>query len=461
MCIMCGCATCNANESMPGLGQSAAQTDGGSEFELWTVQFSGSTRDYFMKWGHDELGRSSDEITWSMSLLGLDFDTSEYIQGQFEQAVRTAFDAWAEVANLNFREISGDADIDIVTEDENGVEALGGDTVGLASLTSIVLGNDLANDVAEITEATIYMDLEPTWSPFGGGPLNPSDAGGDLSFFGVVLHEIGHALGLEHVNNTAQIMNPSISRNSLGDGDVAGMQVLYGVRNYGTENADTISISSAIEGVLILARGGNDIVSATQGDDQIFGGLGNDQISGNGGNDLIVDTFGNNTLNGNANNDVIVGGTGNMNADGGSGADILLGGVGDDTLRGGSGNDTLRGDPGGFFYGEDTLVAGDGTDFLEGGGGADTFVFDNNDGTNFIARLNIDTDNPANTVAVDADFDSGIDQIRLNGFGYASAAEVFDHFMTVDSNAVFSDQGTTIHFVGLQISDLSENDFLI
>ncbi len=427
-------------------------------YRLSTATFDGRTQN--LKWDDDELGRASDEITWSMSLAGLDFDGMEYSISQFEQAVEAAFDAWAAVANLTFRMVTGDADIDVITATEAQEPLLAGNTVGLARY-SFSSGADRFNDVAEIFASTVYMDLEPTWSPFGGSDTNPNDADGDLSFFGVVLHEIGHALGLDHVDDTSEIMNDTISTNSLGDGDIAGIQALYGVRNYGTESSDNIDIANSSDGQLILARAGNDVVSATQGNDQIFGGLGNDQISGNGGNDLIVDTFGNNTLNGNDNNDVIVGGFGNMTADGGSGADILLGGVGDDTLRGGSGNDTLRGDPGGFFFGDDTLVAGTGTDYLEGGGGADTFEFNTGDGTNFIAELSIDTDNPANTIALAADFDSGIDQIRLNSFGYASAAEVFDHFTTVDSNAVFSDQGTAIHFVGLAITDLSENDFLI
>ncbi|MGI9394602.1 MAG: matrixin family metalloprotease, partial [Boseongicola sp.] len=49
-----------------------------------------------------------------------------------------------------------------------------------------------------------------------------------LDFFSVALHEIGHILGLGHVNDTSEIMNPFISTDVLGDGDISGVQFLYG-----------------------------------------------------------------------------------------------------------------------------------------------------------------------------------------------------------------------------------------
>ena len=52
--------------------------------------------------------------------------------------------------------------------------------------------------------------------------------GGALDFFAVALHEIGHILGLNHVNDTSEIMNPYISTDELGDGDISGVQYLYG-----------------------------------------------------------------------------------------------------------------------------------------------------------------------------------------------------------------------------------------
>ena len=44
---------------------------------------------------------------------------------------------------------------------------------------------------------------------------------------GVLLHELGHVLGLDHVTDTTQEMNPTaIDRSSYGNGDVAGLRKL-------------------------------------------------------------------------------------------------------------------------------------------------------------------------------------------------------------------------------------------
>ncbi len=425
-------------------------------YRLSTATFDGRTQN--LKWDDDELGRASDEITWSMSLAGLDFDGMEYSISQFEQAVEAAFDAWAAVANLTFRMVTGDADIDVITATEAQEPLLAGNTVGLARY-SFSSGADRFNDVAEIFASTVYMDLEPTWSPFGGSDTNPNDADGDLSFFGVVLHEIGHALGLDHVDDTSEIMNDTISTNSLGDGDIAGIQALYGVRNYGTTGVDNIDLSDGMTGVVIMALAGNDIVSASQGNDQIFGGLGDDTLSGNDGDDFIVDVFGTNTLVGGNDNDTLIGGVGQTTANGEFGNDIVIGGIGNDIIDGGAGNDILRGDPGGsFIFGNDRLTAGSGDDTLEGGGGADTFIFVRNGGDNTIGEFRISGNS---AVVTGSDYQVGIDEVDLTDFGFANFSEVQANLRTDGSNAIFEDQNTIITFIGITAGQLTTEDFLL
>jgi Ca2+-binding RTX toxin-like protein len=121
----------------------------------------------------------------------------------------------------------------------------------------------------------------------------------------------------------------------------------------GTESADVIFVrqvkgrisvdglagshaSATIKGILVDARGGNDVVallgpalaSGTQNITKpsiISAGAGNDLVVGAESIDLIVGDAGNDTLYGFGGNDAIVGGAGN---------DVLVGGAGNDRMAG-------------------------------------------------------------------------------------------------------------------------------
>ena len=107
---------------------------------------------------------------------------------------------------------------------------------------------------------------------------------------------------------------------------------------------------SPLNGEIITGTEGNNNLNGTNGADTIYGLGGRDSIRGNAGNDYI---------------------------DGGSGDDFLYGGDGDDTLFGGVGNDTLRGNFGDDFLnggaGDDSFEYSGGNDSMSGGAGNDTF----------------------------------------------------------------------------------------
>ncbi len=377
MCILCGCATCNGDNIL------SEKTDGFNQIAVNTVQ--GGTAN--IKWGNDVRGQESDEITWSLNLAGLSIVAGSNIQ-QFEDLVFDAFDTWAAIAGLNFRFVStfGGSDIDI------NVESLAGSTIGIAR-TSFFTNDFNNNGMVEIAESNISMDRDVTWRPEGNS--------GAFTFIQVMLHEIGHSLGLDHFNTSDAIMNASANDGSrdLGADDIAGIQDLYGERRW-SDNSEDVNFEFIGVGQTAFAKGGNDVLNGTALGDRFYGGAGNDDLFGQGGNDLLMDTRGDNDIFGGSGNDTIIGGGGELNAEGNSGNDTLIGGIGDDTLNGGTGNDILRGDPSGsFISGNDVLIAGAGNDVLEGGGGADTFVFDRTNGDNRIL-----------------DFEAGVDVVDLVGF---------------------------------------------
>jgi len=141
--------------------------------------------------------------------------------------------------------------------------------------------------------------------------------------------------------------------------------------------------------------------------------------------------------------------------------DILIGGIGADSLYGEAGNDVLIGDISTTLFGNDVLRGGTGNDLMSGGGGADQFLFNPADGTDTIGKVAVDYVTPSNSALIGADFQSGLDAVVLAGFGYSTPEEAFSHVTDQSGTATFSDQGTTIIFYGLSVSELSADDFVV
>ena len=121
-------------------------------------------------------------------------------------------------------------------------------------------------------------------------------------------------------------------------------------------------------------------VDALAGDDRVISGNGADVIAGGSGDDHISSGAGDDTLFGGADNDILEAGSGNDVLKGGSGHDKLYGGSGNDTLEGGVGNDTLEGGLGNDTYefkrgsGVDTIY----DNYSLGNAGNDTLIFGEN-----------------------------------------------------------------------------------
>ncbi len=140
---------------------------------------------------------------------------------------------------------------------------------------------------------------------------------------------------------------------------------------------------------------------------------------------------------------VLIGGLGNDTIDGLGGNDVLKGGVGDDTLRGGNDTDRLMGGAG-----NDRLDGGTGDDYLIGGDGNDTFVFRSGYGDDKIEDFN-----PGSGANADR-IDFVLASFPITGFNSLLIATT-----QVDGNAVIQLNNGTLTLVGVDVDDLTSNNF--
>lgn len=178
---------------------------------------------------------------------------------------------------------------------------------------------------------------------------------------------------------------------------------------------------------LLIGGDGNDIFVGANGEDRVFGGAGDDIVNGNNFDDFVF---------GDEGNDSVIGAGGNDHLFGGAGNDFVNGGNRDDTLFGGTGNDMLRG-----ARGNDTLSGGEGDDELTGSAGDDIFLFEEDDTGNDTI-----TDFRAGDLVDLSAYDTDFASLEISAMG--------------DNDALVTHAGGTITFTGLDVSDLTKDDFI-
>ncbi len=325
------------------------------------------------------------------------YGAEEYLSMSATQRdiARAALQEFAAVSGLAFVEVEGPAMINIF-----GADTLGGYS-GWASYPWVT------PTAASTSDLVLALDTGAA-EEIGPGTFE----------YQTLLHEIGHAVGLEHTHdgqytlaaasdhqsNTVMTYNNTYPpTQDLGPLDLQALQHLYGKEN----TFDGWQISAQPAGhVRVVATGGDDVIlgpyhatvlKGLKGDDSIVGQSEEDRLFGGGGNDSLTGGDGGDRLLGGGGRDLILGGT---SASGYSGTDRdrLLGGGGSDTLHGGGGHDQLQGG-----NGADALYGGYGRDEILGGRGGDVIYGDfGSEGSEGYHRDTLYGDNGADTLYGDA-----------------------------------------------------------
>ena len=357
-------------------------------------------------------------ISWGLGDFGYTWTTTGH------QVMQEAFNAWEAVIDVDFEYIG------YVDDYRKSTEVFIQPIDIMLSLhdntffnSSSIAGRGLFPNT-EFADRIVASEGNNTISypqPEGDITFNIEHPVFDMSNLGsnafhIVLHEIGHALGLKHPHDgglAGYTTYQDAGLSNLDDGfltlmsydptssiwqygwastplplDIIAAQTIYGANTtthagntthsllddgllrtvYDVSGTDTLDASNIDKGITLRLAQGNSTTVDTLSTVYIAVNTVIENAIGTFFNDTIYGEKGDNNLQGWSGNDLIFGGLGDDLIFGQDGNDELQGGLGDDNLQGGDGADLMAGQDG-----NDRLFGQNGNDQLQGGAGLDIF----------------------------------------------------------------------------------------
>lgn len=400
-------------------------TTAAAAYEI-TYQWAGTSRPA-------DLPRDEDDPNFEPFTGWTEFSETE------KAAVRAMMDHIETFANVSFVEVSGNPDPVM----NLGKVDLTGTTAGIAGYSASASG-----DMVTVYDAFAVYD----------NTIDISNGYDDL-----ILHELGHALGLKHpfssptvpagydsnkwtVMSYTENLDNGLDSTAMQVFDILAIQDLWGQNDEWATGDDTYTGSRTSTIDTVWDAGGIDTFDGSGWPAGVRIDLREGRFSNFSGIDdvaIAYDTVIENAIGSDGRDRIIGNGVANE-LDGGrmgdrlfgkNGADLLLGRGGKDRLFGDNGRDRLKGGGNG-----DTLSGGKGKDTLWGGKGDDEFLFADAGGTDIIK-----------------DFEDGVDTLVVDHVSVATVDDVLALGSDVDGNAIFTFSDGKVKIIGLSVADLADD----
>lgn len=219
---------------------------------------------YKVKWGEPRFGEAA-SVSYAFAREALHFADAincgdlapiEGLVGErlsltvLEQAAAEAFRVWERAAGLSFHEVSDPGQADII------IGAQGRPTgQAFANVTYTHSGDQ---EVRSIKQALVCLNPEHGWKVGFDGDETVYDVQYTL------VHEIGHAIGLDHPGASGQVMAYRYTEafGHLQSGDLLGARLLYGPSASGIASTGKADIGAPLMGAPLMGtplNGGADV----------------------------------------------------------------------------------------------------------------------------------------------------------------------------------------------------------